>query len=182
MRIAILLFLIIFLVSACTSQDTADQLEIQDTVKAYTKLLFEGYRSLNMTPLTRIATPRRITRAYHHMAALGEGNVKMDAEIEQLLFLDSRVSDAGKAEVKTSERWVCQYYTIDSNQKVSENIIIYENIYHLIHKTGRWLVDDITIINYSEMNKNSGLPFFQRPADTPIGAPQPAPEKELQTK
>lgn len=177
-----LLLLMLLPIMGCVSQEPSEHLEIKDTVQAYTSLLIEGYKTLNMTPLNRISTPRRTTKAYHHMAALGEGNIRMDAKVEQIIFLDTKLLDTGKAEVKTSERWMCQYFNIDTGQKNSENIITYKNIYHLIYENGRWLVDDITIINSNETNKNSGLPFYQRSADTPIGTPQPTKNKDQQAK
>ena len=128
MRKAILLFLVLFIVCGCSAQETAGQLEIKDTVRTYNRLLNEGYKSLNMAPLNRVATQRRTVKAYHHMAALGEGGIRMEARIEQIQFLKVTRYSPEKAEVQTRERWNCYYYNIESGEQVSENIITYENI------------------------------------------------------
>jgi hypothetical protein len=102
------------------------------------------------------------------MAALGEGGIRMEARIEQIQFLKVTRYSPEKAEVQTRERWNCYYYNIESGEQVSENIITYENKYILINEAGRWLVDDISIIDSNETNKNSGLRFIERPPDKAI--------------
>ncbi|MBU0729865.1 MAG: hypothetical protein KKA70_08995 [Proteobacteria bacterium] len=165
------LILAALLLFGCAEQKSTSAQELQDSVQTYNRLLSEGYRSLNMTPLARIATPQRTTKAYHHMAALGEGRIRMDTLLDEITFLGSKIlaDNQNKAEIRTREQWTCNFYNIDTNEKVSDNIITYENVYHLVLEAGRWLVDDISIRKWSETNKKGGLSFFERPADQPKG-------------
>ena len=159
-------------ICGCNSGKDAENLQFRDTVIAYTRLLDEAYRSMNSNPLTRIATPERVFKVYHHMAALGEGRVKMVMKQERLDFLKYNRLSPDQTEVTADERWYCEYFSVDTGEKVSENLITYVVLYQLLRENGRWLVNDITVKESTETNKHSGLPFFQRPPGIAPGSPR----------
>lgn len=158
------LALILCLLLLCTCRDNvaAVDSEIRDTVLAYNRLLAEGYRELNMNPVARVATERRLGRLYHHMASLGEAGARMETVAEEIVVTGVAERDE-EAEVTTRERWRCDYFDIGSGAKLSDNSIRYRVSYRLVRDGGRWLVDDLTILETAEGNPFGGLPFLRRP-------------------
>lgn len=160
MKKLLIVILVLLLFSGCNQ----NKRQIKDTVTAYTTLLAQGYRNLNMNPLIQVATEERATKAYHYMAALGEARVKMDARLKNLKFLDIKIHGflkGEKAEVKTEEIWDYSYINIDRGEQVFDNSVTYELTYALIKKSDQWLVADITIEKAAE--KKSPPDWFQRP-------------------
>ncbi|MEW6427886.1 MAG: hypothetical protein AB1568_07610 [Thermodesulfobacteriota bacterium] len=161
-RLALILFLP--LLCSCRGNVAAVDTEIRDTVLAYNRLLAEGYRDLNMNPVARVATERRLGRLYHHMASLGEAGVRMEMAAEEIAIAGFEERDEG-AEVTTRERWRCEYFDIGSGAKLSGNTVRYGVSYRLVRNEGRWLVDDLTVLEAVESNPLGGLPFLRRPVE-----------------
>ena len=156
-------FTVLFLLLACeqkTPTHNFDQEEkIKNTIILYNALLAEGYRNLNMNALTQIATEERRVKAYHHMSALGETGVKMDAVLKDLKFREVNLIDPVNAEAGTEEIWDYIYIDIDSGDSAYNNRITYKNNYRLINRSGKWVVADITIEESDEEKDDEFLPF-----------------------
>lgn len=161
-RLAFILFLPFL--CACRDSVPAADTELRDTVLAYNRLLAEGYWELNMNPVARVATERRLGRLYQHMASLGEAGVRMAMAAEEIAVTGLAERDE-EAEVTTRERWCCEYFIIDSGEKLSGNTVRYRIGYRLVRKGGRWLVDDLTVLEALESNPYGGLSFLRRPAE-----------------
>jgi hypothetical protein len=149
-RLIYILCCAILLFASCEvyekKEDTAkEERLIKDTVVLYNSLLADGYRKLSMTALVQAATEERATKAYYHMAALGEARVKMDAKIRDFKFLELKLPSQYTAEVMTEEIWDYSYVNVDTGEQVYDNKITYKNRYALTKKTGKWLVYDITV-------------------------------------
>ena len=135
--------------------------QLKDTVVKYNTLLAEGYRNLNMNPLIQVATERRATKAFYHMAALGEARIKMDAKLKKITFSDIKIISHDKAEVVTDEIWDYTYLSIDSSKPLFDNSITYKLKYILEKRSNRWLVADIIIEKADEKKKSEDI--FHRP-------------------
>ena len=154
-----LVIIAVLLLAGCSQNKNEG--EVKEVVRKYTALLAEGYRNLNMNPLSQIATEERATKAYHHMAALGEARTRMDARIREIKFLSVKFVRDNKAEVKTEEKWDYTYINIDSGKPEFDNSVAYVLTYFLTKKSGKWLVADVTV-EKAEEKKSSGH-VFSRP-------------------
>ncbi len=144
--------LLFFALAAC-SRESADEKQVKDTVMRYNQLLAEGYQKLNMNPLQEAATTKQAEKAYFHMAALGEGRVRMESTLKKIKFIDMTIQQENKATVRTKEVWDFRHINIDTKQVVLEKkdfeyIITYE----LLKERGSWLVANVIVAEGS----NSG--------------------------
>ena len=156
-----LVIIAVLLLAGCSQNKNEG--EVKEVVGKYTALLAEGYRNLNMNPLSQVATEERATKAYHHMAALGEARTKMDAQLKEIKFLNVKFVQGDKAEVKTEENWDYTYINIDSGKPEFDNSVAYALTYFLTKKSGKWLVADVTVEKAEE--KKSSENIFNRPKD-----------------
>ncbi len=120
---------------------------VKRTIIRYNQLLSDGYRSLNMNPLQEVATPEQATKLYYHMAALGEGTVKMDATLKDIQFVKVTFPNADEAAVETREKWDFTHLDIASGRKVyEERDFVYEMKYGLKYVTGHWIIHQVTTL------------------------------------
>jgi len=174
MKKTALFLLIVLLLTVTCSQDN-DQL--QKSVRSYNALLAEGYSEMNMNHLMSVATPEQATRVYHHMAVLGQGQVKMDPLLQSIRF--SKVSQLSpeKAEVVTTEAWNYRYINLQTGKAGKDLSINYTVRYKLIKESGKWLIADVTILASDRKDDSEELPFFKRPADVAPGSAPPAEQR-----
>jgi hypothetical protein len=132
---------------------------IKDTVVLYDALLAKGYITLNMSPLLEVATEQRANKAYYHMAALGEGKVKMDMKLNELKFSDVKTLSPETAEAATEEKWDYRYINTDSGKQVYDNSVEYKLTYRLIKQSGKWLIDDIEVTYTKQKNPEEYTPL-----------------------
>lgn len=142
-----------------------DITKIKSTVVLYDALLTKGYITQNMNILVEAATEKRATTAYYHMAALGEGNVKMDMKLNELKFTDVKVLTPDSAEAATEEKWDYKYISTDSGKQVYDNSVDYKLTYKLIKQSGKWLIDDIEVRYTKEKNPEGYKPLTGKRAD-----------------
>lgn len=120
----------------------------EDTVKnvivRYNQLLVYGYERMNMNPLQEVASVRMAEKAYYHMAAIGEGGVRMTSRLKKINFTVS-FPRADRALVKTRELWDFAYNDISTGAKREEaKDVAHLMEYTLENQNGRWLLIDIT--------------------------------------
>ncbi len=160
------------LLAACGKADGP----LQDAVLHYNTLLADGYRRMNMNQLPQAATGERAAKDYYHMAALGEGRVKMDSFLRSIDFNTIKQVADNKALVTTKENWEYKYINIDSGRGGNTLTIHYTARYQLVKQENNWLVAEITILDTDRASDAAELPFFKRPANIPQGsAPQAHP-------
>ncbi len=118
---------------------------VKNLVLRYNQLLAFGYENLNMNYLQEVATEQQATKAYYHMAAIGEGGVRMRSKLKKIewMRIETRKQDAIR--VKTRETWDFAYHDIKTDQKTeAHNDVVYFMTYTLIpDKSARWLISDI---------------------------------------
>ena len=136
-----------------------EETSIKNTVILYDSLLAKGYITQNMSPLLEAATEKRADKAYYHMAALGEGKVKMDMKLNELKFTDVKILSPDNAEVGTEEKWDYRYINTASGKQVYENSVDYKLTYRLIKLSGKWLVNDIDVKQTKEKHPEGYKPL-----------------------
>ena len=143
---------VLLLMYGCTEgKDTSqDEVVLKHVVIQYNNLLAEGYRNLNMTELSEVATEERAMKAYYHMSALGEARTKMDSKLQKIDFLDIKFLSSIRAEVRTREVWDYIHINIDTEKVTLENSVTYELKYTIINQSDRWLVSNIDVLTEEE--------------------------------
>jgi len=121
---------------------------VKNLILRYNQLLEFGYENLNMNYLQEVATEQQATKAYYHMAALGEGGVRMRSRLKNIEWM--RIEKKQDAiMVKTRETWDFAYHDIKTDQKTEEhNDFVYFMTYTLIpDKNARWIISDIQAVS-----------------------------------
>lgn len=150
--------------------DGVDQ--AQDTVLRYNSLLSEGYRNLDMGRLPLVATSEQAAKVYHHMAAMGEGRMRMEAVLEEIEFLGVQKEGPERMEVDSKERWLYRYIHIETGEEALVDKVTYTLRYHLRRVADTWKVDTIDINSSENSASRKALPFLQRPATDLPGTPR----------
>lgn len=142
----------IFLTFSCKTRNPGQDIsletqKIKDAILLYNALLAEGYKNLNMNPLTQAATKECATKAYYHMSALGEADIKMHSQVKKINFDDLEVQKPVRAIAKTSEIWDFVHLDIKSNEKIyEEKDFVYHVTYELKKEGDHWLVARVTAV------------------------------------
>lgn len=140
-------FSLIFMFLLACSSETVKEDEVKKTILRYNTLLAKGYSELNMTPLREVAAEMQAEKEYIHMAALGEGKVRMLSELKSIEFLEVSVTGSS-ASVRTKEVWDYSHININTNQTVdTQRDIVYSLRYDLVKEGGRWLVSSVKSID-----------------------------------
>ena len=143
--------------------------DIEAAVTWYNALLAEGYRNLRMNSLVQVATEKCATKAYVHMASLGEAGLKMDANLKKIDFGDITDIATDKVEASTEEIWDYIYWDIKTGKQLFDNTVTYSLVYKLEKRSDKWLVTDITVKKTQESKDSSFI--FQRPPGSRPGEP-----------
>ena len=147
----VLMLVLLLMVFGCRKKtaDTADSSasetqKLKGAVIRYNQLLSEGYKSMNMNPLQEAATKRQAETLYTHMAALGEGQVRMESTLKKIQFTEVEIQQENKATLKTKEVWDFKHTTIDKKKMVlDEKDYEYSITYELVKEGSRWLVSKV---------------------------------------
>lgn len=116
---------------------------VKNVILRYNELLAFGYEHLDMNFLQEVANERQAEKAYFHMAAIGEGGVRMLSRPKRIDFTEVSFPSPGKAGVKTREVWDFAYHDIKSGaKKEEEKDFVYLMTYTLEEGGGRWLITD----------------------------------------
>lgn len=116
---------------------------VKNTILRYNELLAFGYEHLDMTPLQEVTSARQAEKAYSHMAAIGEGGVRMLSRLKRIDFTGVSFPSPGKASVRTREVWDFAYHDMKSGAKEEEERdFSYLMTYILEEDSGRWLITD----------------------------------------
>ena len=143
---------ILFFISC--SKELGQVEQIKRSVERYNQLLIEGYKNLNMNPLQEVATPEQATKAYHHMAAFGEADIKIISELKKIEFLVVKLTGSDKAVVKTREVWDFKHVDIKtSTKKMEEKDFIYRITYELEKNNNKWLVSSVIAEDEKDIKK-----------------------------
>ena len=167
----LVLMLLCFTLAACASR-SGETNAVKGVIMRYNQLLADCYRSLNMNPMQEVSTPEHATKLYYHMAALGEGGVRMVSQLKKIEFLEVKFPEEGEAVVRTRELWDFTHYGIRMGEKqYEEKDFPYEMTYRLTQRNGRWLVAGITA---ATGRRDNAAPAPQG-RSTSAARPRPAP-------
>jgi hypothetical protein len=115
----------------------------RQTVLRYNQLLSQGYQNLNMNPLQEVTTREQAEKAYHHMAALEEGQSRMISQLKKIDF--EKVTPEGDGfRLITREVWDFAYQNLKSKALGREvKGFVYHISYLVKPQQGRLLITDI---------------------------------------
>ena len=137
--------------------------EMERVIKRYNILLAEGYRTQDMNPLQEVTTREQAVKLYHHMAALGEGRLRLESQLKKITLKKVERRDPDHAVVETEEVWDFTHYRTDSGQKYAEERdFVYRMGYILQKKDRRWIITEVTTIGGTSTNCVIPLPVFDR--------------------
>lgn len=141
-RKLLVFFLLISISAACSDSEEIERLK--GVIARYNQLLVEGYKKMDMNPLQEVATIEQATRLYHHMSALGEGDILMVSHLKKIDFLEFKFPKPHEAVVRTKEIWDFTHVNINSGKKVYEQKdFIYLLTYKLVKGKNRWLISEV---------------------------------------
>ena len=122
---------------------------VKNNVLRYNQLLIFGYENLNMNFLQEVATKEQAEKAYFHMAAIGEGGVRMRARLNAIEWEKIDQTKKDVVTVKTIEHWDFAYHDLKSDKKTEEHKdFVYRMTYTMTpDKAGKWLISNIKAIS-----------------------------------
>ena len=130
---------------------------VKNVILRYNELLAFGYEYLDMTPLQEVTNERQAEKAYHHMAAIGEGGVRMLSRLKRIDFTGVSFPSPGKASVRTREVWDFAYHDMKSGaKKEEERGFGYLMTYTLEEEGGRWLITDSVAVGEEKKTRKEG--------------------------
>lgn len=141
---------LLLLLAACGG-GSEEARQVKGTVMRYNQLLAEGYRSLNMTPVQEVATAGQAEKAYHHMAALGEMDRRMESELKKIEFVEVKLRGGMSALVRTRETWDFTHRKIKSGEvALEQRDFVYRLTYEMARIEGHWQVKNVTATKAGE--------------------------------
>jgi len=121
---------------------------VKATVARYNELLRDGYQRQNMNWMREVASEAQALKLYHHMAALGEGNLRLSSTLEELRFVRIDFPASGEAAVETREVWDFTHHRIATGEKFAEEkAFVYRMAYALRQEQGKWIVARVDVIS-----------------------------------
>ena len=143
----------------------SDDDQARQIVRHYNLLLSEGYRTLNMTRLTEVASQDQAEKAYIHMAALGEGQARMLSTVKNIEFTSLKREKPDTIVARTKELWDFAYTDIKTGKETGKvNDFVYEVTYTLKKKGQRWSILDVVAYAPND-REESQLPRVVRPPE-----------------
>lgn len=141
--------------SACIAEPPENK-QVKGVIMQYNVLLAEGYKKMNMNPLQAVASEEVATKAYYHMAALGEGKVRMVATLKEMTFNEITFPLSGEATVTTRETWdFIQVSFVTGKTVLEEKDYPYKMIYELKKDAGQWKI--VKVMAMGEKQSGSDL-------------------------
>ena len=181
--IASLLLITALLISACV-REKEEQSQIKAVVVRYNQLVAECYRTHNMNLMQEAANREQAEKLYIHMAAIGEGQLRMESTLKDIAFKKIALPKPDQATVETKEVWDFTYVDIKANRVFyQEKDFIYEMGYTLGKINGRWIVTNVVTVSGTSTNAvvpwpeidrkgNRSYPAGQGPENSkPVGHP-----------
>lgn len=145
------------------SGNKCDTSELEHIIRRYNHLVIQGYRNQDMNPMQEVTTEEQARKLYHHMAALGEGQLRMESELKGIIFKKTDLRGNSDATVETEETWDFSHRRIATNEKYAEEKgFIYRMGYVLNKKDGRWMIAQVNTISGTSTNTVIPWPRLDR--------------------
>jgi len=153
---------LLFMMIGCSGTSSAGG-EVENAVLRYNDLVTQGYRSQNMNPMLEVTTDEQALKLYHHMSALGEGQLRMESKLKDIKFTKVERRSSVDATVETEETWDFTHYRMATNEKYAEEKdFIYRMGYILSKKNGRWIITEVNTIGGTSTNTVIPWPVLDR--------------------
>jgi hypothetical protein len=168
----VMMFLIAVLLIPACARETEEQRLVKAVVVRYNQLVAECYRAHNMNPMQEVATKDQAEKLYIHMAAIGEGQLRLESTLKDIAFKKIDISKPDRATVETKEVWDFTNIDIKANKVFAqEKDFIYEMGYELNKKDGRWIVTNVVTVNGTSTNAVVPWPEVDRKGNRsyPVG-------------
>lgn len=154
MRIFIAL-IAVALLAGCQAGSSQEKKQVKGAIMAYTRLLAEGYESLKMGGLLKVADREQVTKVYYHMASLGEARTKLVSHLNDISYGELKFPNLSTATVETKELWAFRHVNIDTGKvTLEEKNYPYALDYRLRKRDGIWLVKAVTSIDNQAGSKD----------------------------
>lgn len=160
-RITLFIFMSVMLFGCANNKNNAG--EIENVIRRYNVLLIQGYQKQDMNPMQEVATEEHARKLYHHMSALGEGQLRMESRLKGIIFKEVDQRSSTDATVETEETWDFTHYRMATNEKYAEEKdFIYRMGYILHKKDGRWIITEVNTIGGTSTNTVIPWPVLDR--------------------
>lgn len=114
---------------------------MRDAVTEYNRALAIAFAEMDMNLLQGTATEAQAASEAVMMQSLGNGGVRMIAELKSIEFGEVQFPDDGTAHIETSEVWDYRHESLTTSETVrTEKGVVYRLAYDLVYQDGRWLV------------------------------------------
>lgn len=135
--------------SACGASGADDRAAaVQDVVREYNRLLAVAFADLDMNALAPVATHDQAQIEFYQMAALAEGKVILDAELQSIEFEEISFPADSNARVVTREMWDYRQVSTETSAVIgTQSGVTYHLEYGLVFEGDRWLVDSVTSLD-----------------------------------
>jgi hypothetical protein len=170
--------LALLLLAGCGSR-SSDADAVRATLTRYDELLRDGYQRQNMNFMREVASEEQAAKLYAHMAALGEGKLRLVSRLRALEFVRIDFPAEGQASAETREVWDFTHYRLETGEKYAEEEgFVYRMRYALRREKGRWLVTGADVISGEATNTVIPWPKLDRSGNALRGgaAPKPSPQ------
>jgi hypothetical protein len=151
-RTAAALIIIFIFLPGCS--DVMEKTQVRNAIQRYNELLVRGYNELNMNPLAEVATPDLAAKSYYHMAAVGEGGLRIESALKKLDFIKIDLQNKGQsALVETREIWDFAQRDMKTGKTYYEEIDFVYDMGYELHKNGdKWIITSVNTIRSSSRN------------------------------
>lgn len=152
-RISSKLFILLIVLIISFSCSLRNMQAVEQTILRYNELLAMGYAEMNMSGLGEVATENQVAKVYIHMAAMGEGKVRIVSDLTNILIKDIGFPEWNVAQATTREIWNYVHINIKT-QKIDKTVegIEYKLLYDLVRHKGKWFVNDVVSITEEQAN------------------------------
>jgi hypothetical protein len=143
-----LLVAALFAAGCASPSASPEEALIRATVERYDALLAQGYRSMDMSPMSQVATRLQAETEYIHMSSLAEGGVRLLPELKKMEFVQVSIESTTALAV-TLETWDYTHVHPTTGEVIREQTgLVYRLAWDLVKETdGRWLVSDVRSID-----------------------------------
>lgn len=147
LKTTIILLLIGFIASACSSSAEKDRKAIEEVIKQYDRLLPEGYIKMNMAGLREVCTENHVTRLDHRLEGFRKNKRTIEASLRTIEFTEFKFPRDKSASVATKEVWDIRHLELDSKKVLKEVKGFTYMLSYILEKQGKqWLIDAVEVV------------------------------------
>ncbi len=148
-RICVLLLMFVLVFMSCT-RASDNRAAVRLAVSKYSVAIISAYKDIDLGLLNEVATKEHKDKVSAVINAYMQANEVMEAELLHLDFVGVEIKGE-EAEVRTTEDWSYRWVDYDTREiREPEKKLHYEMSYELLYSDGRWLVDEVKVLEEHE--------------------------------